>query len=667
MVQYYTLEQAAQILRTTPDKLKEMAKKNEVRAFQDPKGLRFRAQEIDELARARGYGSDSEMPTGQAKPVSPRPTPQDPGVFDFELGGDDSDEVPIGQQEPRTPGKSTSRSSPGTHSPSPGRKSSLPKSGGPKSPGPRPSSKSQLGKSPPPKPASDSDVRLVMEGSDLDFHIEVDSDVKVGKDPASGPSPPPAGKSKMGPGQAPGSGSRVVPQEKPSDSDIKMVPSDDDVALGRQGAKSPSDSDIRIEQQGTPVKTGLHGGPVRHPEIVTEEIDLDAEARKAEAAKPAAPSRSRPAGPVLPTSSPFELSEHDLDVGAPPPAPEPPEPPGAPAAEDTDSSSDFELSVDVGSSPIELGSDEVPVLMNSDDEVTLGELSGGGGASGINLQDPVDSGISLEAGGSDEIEFELSLEGGSTPKPAKGPAADDESGSSSEFELSLDEAAPPAGEQESDSEFELNLDVEGSSESIEAPKADSDSEFELTLDESGGLSLEEGAAPQEEQDIFETDFDVPAMDEESGSEAVALDEADTDLEGSEFDLSLEEQGEESGSEVMPLEESLEDSSEVAEDEEGLSEEFGEDLDRDLDREPELEAEEEEEEEVAPAAAAVAAPAPWGVVPALFLIPSVLVLFVVGLMSFELLQGMWGYHKPSKVSNLIIQPLAKQFDDSVPAD
>src|SRR6516225_5056980 len=64
MVQYYTLEQAAQILRTTPDKLKEMAKRNEVRAFQDRGTLRFRAQEIDELARARGLGSDAGLQLG---------------------------------------------------------------------------------------------------------------------------------------------------------------------------------------------------------------------------------------------------------------------------------------------------------------------------------------------------------------------------------------------------------------------------------------------------------------------------------------------------------------------------------------------------------------------------------------------------------------------------
>ena len=92
---------------------------------------------------------------------------------------------------------------------------------------------------------------------------------------------------------------------------------------------------------------------------------------------------------------------------------------------------------------------------------------------------------------------------------------------------------------------------------------DSSSEFELTLDDSGGLApLEEEAAPASgsgsgEKDIFETDFDVPALEDESGSQAVALDESDTDLESSDFDLALgdEDAGseDESGSQVVVLE------------------------------------------------------------------------------------------------------------------
>ena len=53
----------------------------------------------------------------------------------------------------------------------------------------------------------------------------------------------------------------------------------------------------------------------------------------------------------------------------------------------------FELTAPDDSSPLELGSDEVPKLPagSGDEEVTLGELTGAGaGASGINIQDPGD-------------------------------------------------------------------------------------------------------------------------------------------------------------------------------------------------------------------------------------------------------------------------------------
>jgi len=390
------------------------------------------------------------------------------------------------------------------------------------------------------------------------------------------------------------------------------------------------------------------------------------------------------------------LSENDINVDKP--AASAPSPAAEEGEEETDSSSDFELKPMGDSSPL-LDSDEVPSLrgdssplldsseevptLRGDDEVGLGELTGAKGGSGINLRAPVDSGISLEQQGSDEIEFEMDLDAGSTPKPT----TDKEShtDSSSEFELSLSEDDSSPVDEGSSSEFELSLDPEGenlavdegsSDLALEAPGSDSDSEFELTLDESGGLSVEEEAAASgEDQDIFETDFEVPALDEESGSEAVALDEADTDLESSEFDLSLES-GEESGSQVVPLED-VEESDEgaatvqhraaaaLAEDEEGL-EDIGEALDEDLDQEPAL----EEEEERAPAvAAAPAPPAEW---PAWVAIPTMLctiVLFLVGLMSFELIQGMWGYHRGTKVSNLIIHPIAKMVsgEDKLPDD
>jgi excisionase family DNA binding protein len=648
MVQYYTLEQAAQILRTTPDKLKEMAKKNEIRAFQDRGNLRFRAPEIDELARSWGLGSDPELPLGEApppsktaspspsKPVSPSPSktampkPARPTVHQ-PPGSHPDEEVPLGREP--VSDKGSQRTPGGTPKQQP------------------PSSKSKAGKSPPPKPASDSDVRLVMDGG-MDFNAE-DSSARVGKDPASPKSPTRRPK----PVEQPDSGVRIVPLDDASDSDVKIKPPAPSVAedapVGDQGSRTPSDSDIRIEPADLPT-----GG--RRHEVVTEEIDLDAEAqRAAEAAKTNPPSsKHRPgSAPVLPSVSPFELSDEATisPVSGPAKAP-------ADKKADTDSSSDFELNVDgEPSSPIEGGSsDEVPVL-RGDEEVSLGEIAGGGegGKSGINLHGPTDSGISLEGGGSDEIEFELSLEGsGHTPKPApKGQAKDAEedsssSSSSSEFELSLDQDDIPKAAEGSSSEFELNLDVDqGSSElGLEVPKSDSDSEFELTLDEAGGLSVEEDSG-SDEKDIFETEFEVPALDEESGSEAVALDEADSDVESaSDFDLDMEEgEGAESGSEAVALE-----------DEEGAAAAAGEDFGE---MEPGEEPEEEEEEEEA--YAAPAAPAEWGVLPAIVLIPTVIVLFLVGLMSFELLQGAWGYHKPSAVGNLIIHPIAKQFDDTLP--
>jgi excisionase family DNA binding protein len=630
MVQYYTLAQAAEILRISPEQLKAMAQRKEIRAFQDRSGWRFRAQEIDEMARARGYGSDPELPLGEAAAGN--------DVFNFSLDPSESDEVPIGK-EPANPEK---RSGSGS------RKTSASKS--------------------PPKASSDSDVRLVLDGSDVDFSIESESKGPASKAPVS-PRPKVGSSSKsksrlVGPKED--SGVRIVPLDQPTDSDVKIRPS------GEQRG-SPSDSDIRIEE--------MTGGRVQD-QMVTEEIDLDAEQRKADASAKAKRGRQRPKPPssasALPTSSPFELSENDINMENPPPSPA-----AEKAEDDTDSSSDFELKPMDDSSPV-FDSDELSVV-HGDDEVGLGELSGAKGASGINLQDPADSGISLEQKGSGEVEFELSLDAGDTPKPTTSKKAAD---SSSEFELSLSEGdSSPTDEGSSSSEFELSLDSdggelavdEGSSDlTTDSSGSDSDSEFELTLDESGGLSaVEEGeSASGEGEDIFETDFEVPALDEESGSEAVALDEADTDLESSEFDLSLEGESE-SGSQVVPLEDEEEVDEgaatvqrravgAVAEDEEGL-EDIGEALDEDLDEAPVLE--DEEREPVAAAAAAPAPPAEWGAMPALVMLPCTIVLFLVGLMSFELIQGMWGYHRGTKVSNLLIKPIAKMVsgEDKLPGD
>lgn len=61
MAQFYTLEEAARVLGMSPDELKSKAQQREVRAFLDGGSWRFRAVDVDELARRRGMGSDAEL------------------------------------------------------------------------------------------------------------------------------------------------------------------------------------------------------------------------------------------------------------------------------------------------------------------------------------------------------------------------------------------------------------------------------------------------------------------------------------------------------------------------------------------------------------------------------------------------------------------------------
>jgi hypothetical protein len=602
MVQYYSLEEAARMLGVTPEELKKMAQRSEIRSFSDRGSMRFRVQEIEEHARRRGRGSDPELQIVDPPSSGKGKKAHAEEAYDYQMNPDD--QVEIGQELPSKSGSGS------------GKKSSKPGS-----------------KSPPPKPGSDSDVRLVAEGSDLDFEVSDEN-------------------KKRQPGAKSDSGVRILPLDVQSDSDVKIVPETPDdsnvVIGGGQSKKSGSDSDIRLVHDQA---QGSSGGALRKDKApgdhVTEEIDLDAEEadlRKTESARNLGrgPKTMKAKKGELPTDSPFELSD-----------PKMPKPKTTDAKKKaTDSSSDFELTPAgaADQSPLELGSDEIP-LHTDDEEVHLGELSAGKGDSGINLKDPADSGISLEQTGDEEsLEFEVSTDAASTPKPG-----------------------PVAEESHSDSEFELSMDVEGTSESHAASKsaADSDSEFELTLDDSGDLlPLDEQTQSAEgEGDIFETDFEVPALDEDSGSEAVALDESDTDLESSDFDLALDEQDaasdEESGSEVVALEDEENadaGASTVARPRKKPAKKTAmakAEVEEDI-------VEEEEEEELAAAPAMAAAPASWGVLPALVLIPCVAVMFFVAIMGYEMIHGMWGYRQGNSVAAPVTKTVANEiFQQNVP--
>lgn len=697
MVQgYYTLDESADILGIAAEELKQLARKGEIRSFQDRGTWRFRIQDIQEMARQRGRGSDPELPLGESPapkptdspaPRSPRPQhKQSDDVFAFSLDpekGEDDGGVNLGADAASADAKGGKSSKKGN-------------------------SKNKLVAA-----GSDSDVRLVADSSDVTFTVPEDSDVKVvGQDqgPKSGPrsgtagpkSPKPSKLQPPGPaaGDPLDSGVRLVPLD--SDSDVRIVGagSDEfDAALGATPPKGATDSDIRLEGQFPPARSGEG--------LLTEEINLDEELKKDEAERKSQilQAKMRPKEPEFPTTSPFELSEADLDLEPPTPASAPRTPrPKAQAKEDSsdfeltpvkepssdfeltpakdeDRSSDFDLTPAAeSSSPLELGSSddfrlEVP---DEDEEITLaddGSVNLKGPSSGINLNKPADSGISLEEGGesSEEIEFSLTLDAESTPKP------------------STPKPAPSPALTDSDSEFELSLDVDNNQ------KSDSDSEFELTLDDAGALEeIEEDVAPEPakgERDIFETEFEVPGLEEDSGSDAVAVEDADTNLESSDFEITgLSEEDaaaevDESGSMVVPLdeEEAVDDAAETMTaksrqkkptkaskparpqkktksrpapvDAEADADDFA-DLDpatplaeedaeaeADLDDEPLVAEERGSGKPRVIRETVVVQQAPWGVFPTLVLFPCVVIMVLLGIMGFELVQQQQYGYKP----------------------
>ena len=400
----------------------------------------------------------------------------------------------------------------------------------------------------------------------------------------------------------------------------------------KPAAKPASDSDVRLEKGARPA------GRDEAAAIPTEEIEIELPASGSGRLSGSGSSGKKAGSSSGRLTGKGPKSSGRLSKANPPPE---------------DDSSEFELSLDVDSDEFELS------LHNDEsEEVSLGELPASrgprSGDSGINLANPADSGVSLEkkepeAGSDEDIEFELSLDAGE---------ASNRLGSKSGKKL-----------DDSDSEFELALDDSGDAPSLEA----------------SDLAIEE----EPQKDIFETDFEIPALDDESASEAVALDEADTDLESSDFDLAVDESDvsidEESASEAVEIDEDeapaarkkptkarkrpAAEEVEVSEEDEAVVEEEAEVSYDEVDETESASAalrgvsrardEEEEEEEGAPAAVAAAAPWPgWVAIPLLL---GTFVLFLGGVMGYELLRGMWGYHQPDKPSMLVVDNLAKMFD------
>ena len=693
---YKTLQEAATFLQMDADELKQLAQKKEIRSFQDRGSLRFRVQDVEELGRRRGTtSSEPEMlvpdaPSGAGKqgpksgakagpkspiPKSPAPaepksaaTPRSPvkkpasaagDIFGFSLDADDR--VDIGKEI----------------------LSDIP--GGSKKSG---AAGKAVHSSPHPKPGSDSDVKLVSarpkSNSDSDVHLlGQDSGAKSSESPSKTPrvarqsvlgvgspipkksssgviSPQPDSSPKKRPSGLAGaakpadSGVRLVPMD--SDSDVKIVGAgSEEISLGDSPPASSSDSDIRLEKYQQLADDSMEGEFSQ-----TEEINLDEEIRKQEAAlAEPQPKLKRKSKVHFPTNSPFELSGLDLDLPAPGGPKTPPvvkkdaksaARPKAPADSDDidlapaapmEESSEFELSLpgDPRANLDPDASDDFSVELPADDSALGGDSAKlTGPSSGISLNNPVDAGISLEEGNPAEsdMDLDLSLEV-DTPKPAAAPA-------------------------DSDSEFELSLDADDSGQTAGSAV---DSEFELTLDDSGGLAPQEAdeqSGDSLEKDIFETDFEVPALEEDSGSQVAAL---DTDLDSSDFDIALDDSAveDESASQVVALDEEADAGATTRADEDDIQVDDGEDFG---DLESSAGAEEGvadvEEEDVddakVTAKGTLVEPASWGALPVVFMLPCVIVMLLVGLLGFELVQSGGGYKSPGFLTKAISELIGK---------
>ncbi len=613
MVQgFYTLDEAAKVLGKSADELNRMAQRRELRAFADRGTWRFRTQDVDELAKALGAGpaSGSTKPKTKTGAGTPGPAssfdddliPIDDDIFGAaESLPSGSSAVGLGDDVPLTPSVSKP-----------------PSSGSGKK--------------------SDSDLRLVLEKGSFDFDLTPESSGRLGAEP------PASGTRKTQASFAPPPSSGRLGSGGDSDVRLDFDGSTIDDSMINVGGPKP-DSDVRL----SPSDSDKHSPSGDDFSLQTEEIDLDAEIQQANEASmkrlgdapKLAPNKTRavpPAkGTMLPASSPFELSESDLDMGSQPGSQDS-------GSGDTGGSADrlmgseFELTLapEDSLSPLSLGDDE---------DVDLGGMppksdmpsSARAELSGINLHDPADSGLSLEGDSDDSVDFELTLDDDSSgPKTIKGKLP---VGSDSEFELTLDDSNPSMSGRHS--------------------------------------GVGSGSASTEEQkDIFETDFDLPALEDESASQAVALDEGDTDLESSDFDLAVDSgvlaHGDESGSQVVTLEEDEVrspsgrrlGSSAVASDAEigSVDEMLLEDLSG-----AEEEFEDEEDEDELAAATVPAAEAEWHTLDVVGLMACVMFMFVSGLMAYELMHGMWGYHQSTKPAGIMVRGIAGLFDDKLPRE
>jgi len=388
---------------------------------------------------------------------------------------------------------------------------------------------------------------------------------------------------------------------------------------GRSKPRTKGDSDVRLDVSRAPQQSS---DPESH--LPTEEIALDLSG-------PASGAIKSPSSGKLQAPKSGPKLTGDSGKVSPPPG----------KKDKTDSSSEFELSLDSDSDSFEL-----QLSNDSSEEVDIGSANLSdpkSGHSGINLGKPSDSGVSLEK------------KGPKTDPLAKGKKAETDSDSDVDFELSLD----PTGSSGARSG--------GPKSGPKKPARggdDSSSEFELTLDDSSGVAerlADEVHAEEGKGDIFETDFELPVMPDESGSEVVPVESADTDLDSTGFDVDAADDvpmDDESASEVVMVDEDaplIEDEPEVDLGDDALD---AVSLDESASASRALRG--VQAGEAGEVRTVVATPPKWGPIPAIGLALTLIPAFLGMLMTFEILRGMWGYSPGGGAGGLIVRGVADTF-------
>lgn len=592
--EFCTLEQAAQMLNMSPQELNAMIQRREIRAFSDRGTWRLRVQDVQELARRRGIPSSEEIPLPPPKSGRISKSGKIPKPITAEPP------VPLTPAMEEQPLEAEIVLSPGDEihlTPQEDVQVAMPAETVDIFASDEPSTK---------KTGSKSEIILVPKEGEIELLAVED------EGPASSSFVFPTGKKPKT--AAPTKVEREVPDEGGfaiGGDEPPTTVGDSQVRLDSLSGRLP-DSGVRLVDFDLPSQlSGLMPPPPSSRKIPKPPSTVDL--LRPGAVPPGAPgsgTKIPPPSGKQPLPPPVAPAPSSSKIGPPPKS-------GKAAGESKKSLSDapgFDPAVAANLanlSPTDSGSESAlkPELSLSDFELEVTRNEPGDSVFDLTTSKPSVPSLELELTsdldvGPDEGESDVvDISGGPRQKPA--------SGGTMRGKIEEQFEATESGT------FELST------------EGDDSSDFELALDSGSSESLDLA----EESDELE-----PA-----GSIEVRPDETET----SDFELALDE---DSSSEV--LDETTDSEVVVIEDEEGVpaAERAGVPIeDEDLVVE---EAAEEEEPAVSEAAlAAAAAPAEWGYW-SLTLVPTVLVMPLVGFLLFEMIRSATSYHQPGVVAGPI---------------